>query len=105
MEHTSNKYLEKIASLSVVGKAWVRDVLPKLSKHSVSTLTTANSKAKAFAGNAFHKSIHSKQELNAFSNSGLVQNARSRGLTGGEANRAIKLATGLAAKTVKSQGI
>jgi sulfite reductase alpha subunit-like flavoprotein len=81
MEPT-NKYLEKIASLSVVGKSWVRDVLPKLTKNSVSALTTANSKAKAFAGNNFHKSI----------------------LTAPEANRAVKLATGLAAKTVKSQG-
>jgi hypothetical protein len=103
MEPT-NKYLEKIASLSVVGKSWVRDVLPKLTKNSVSALTTANSKAKAFAGNNFHKSIHTKQELHAFSNSGLVQNAVKRGLTAPEANRAVKLATGLAAKTVKSQG-
>ena len=101
----SNKYLEKIASLSVVGKSWVRDVLPHLSKHTASTLTAANSKAKAFAGNPFNKGIHSKQELHAFGNSGLVMNARKRGLTAPEANRAVKLATGLAAKTVKKQGI
>lgn len=100
-----NKYLEKIASLSIVGKSWVRDVLPHLTKNTISSLSTANSKAKAFSGNGFHKAIHSTKELYAFKNSGIMQNALKRGLTPPEANRAVKLATGIAKKTVKTQGI
>jgi hypothetical protein len=101
----SNIYLEKIAALSVVGKSWVRDVLPHLSKKTLGTLSTANSKAKAFAGNTFHREIHTSQELHAFKNSGIVQNALNRGLTHPEANRAIKLATGIAKRTNKPQGL
>lgn len=48
---SSNKYLEKIAAMSVVGRAWSRDVLPNLSKHSRKSLSIANDKAKQIVRN------------------------------------------------------
>lgn len=101
----ANKYLVKAAALSVVGKAWVRDVLPKLSKHSLGALSTANAKAKALAGSKATKGIFSTNEINAFKNSGVMKNAIGKGLTGPEANRAVKLATGLAKRQQRKQGI
>ena len=49
--NSSNNYFEKIAAMSVVGKTWARDVIPKLSKHSLSSLKTANDGAKKIVKN------------------------------------------------------
>lgn len=103
----SNKYLEqleKTAAVSTVGKAWIRGALNSLTKNPASALSAANSKAKAIAGNSFHKAIHSGDELKSFANSKVMASAQSKGLTPGEANRAVKLATGLAQRKLKYQG-
>lgn len=96
-----NRYLEKIAAMSLVGKSWVRSVVNSVQKSAPGAVSTANSKAKALGGNAFHKTLHSTDELGKFKDSKIMQSAMSKGLTSGEANRAVKLATGIAQRKLR----
>lgn len=87
--------------MSVVGKAWVRNALGSLEKSAPAAVSAANSKAKAVTGNAFHRSLHGRGELGAFRHSKIMQSAMGKGLTDGEAARAVKLATGITQRKLR----
>ena len=98
----SNKYLEKVAALSTVGKGLVRDLLPKLTSKPIGELSRLNSMSKATAGIKNHEGIHSMRALTDYKDK-LRQIGQKKGLIGAETNRAVRLATGIARRAAKYQ--